>query len=386
MNQLSRVGELLSRGFGRLRIARELGISRDAARHLMDRWRRENKPVAPIATRPPTDTAPTRGDAPQPALSDAAKAALKALQQGPLTLGDLADQLDMAPRRAKETLEELRRASHPLVETEEGFFIAQQPKPTAPRHTAIPETGQWRRFALISDTHGASRHEQSAALHEFYDTLVTEGVTHVFHAGDITHGRKVYPGIDHDIKVHSYPGQVRHVVNSYPRREGITTYFICGNHDFDACKNDSEDPGIAIARERPDMIYLGMYSGSIDYQGLRVQLQHGAGSPSYALSYKAQKYLEKLPRNGDAPHVYGLGHYHAAMYLPSYQGVHAFLPGAFEGQNELLKRLGIYPVPSGWIIEARLDGDHVAEIKSRLLNYELEHGTVDRGTRTVERG
>jgi len=304
----------------------------------------------------------------------------------PLDDAYLADEFDVSPRRIRAEMEGLIDEGYPITQPEEGtYFWPKKAVPAQGLEVDIEESGEWRKFALISDTHGGSLHEQLQALHEFYDICERENVTQVFHAGDITHGLKVYPGQYMDLKPYwSYETQVGYVSRSYPYRKGITTHFICGNHDEDAVKRQSADPGRRLEKMRPhgDLKYVGMYNGMANYAGLRIMLNHGAGGMAYARSYKLQKMLERLPRwdTSRLPHILALGHYHISMFLPKYQSVDAYLPGAFEGRNNLLKRLGIYPAPSAWILECRIVNDQIVDSKHRIIHFENEDHGDDKPT------
>mgnify|MGYP001605568832 CR=1 FL=1 len=297
---------------------------------------------------------------------------------GVYSLLQLADFWDVAPKVAQEQLRlHVERGLASCTGDQQFLFPPPQQLLTPqPPQQSITADGVWRRFALVSDTHGGSSHEQLKALHQFYDKCVELGVTTVFHAGDISHGLNVYRGQYLDLKPigWGYEQQVQYVAETYPQRQGIQTYFIGGNHDEDALKHGAADPGERLEELRDDVHYLGMYAGFVDYQGLRVQLQHGRKGEPYARSYALQKILEKLPRVdlSEHPHILVMGHYHVFCTLPDYQNVEAYLPGGFEGRNNLLKQMGIYPRPGGYILEARLEGNEVVELVERRIKYALE--------------
>lgn len=84
-------------------------------------------------------------------------------------------------------------------------------------------------FAVVSDTHIGSNQHDSDALQEFYDIVVGRGIDTVLHAGDITDG--YYTNRPTSIFEQSEVGftqQLRAVINNYPKRDGVTTYFITG--------------------------------------------------------------------------------------------------------------------------------------------------------------
>jgi hypothetical protein len=100
---------------------------------------------------------------------------------------------------------------------------------------------------------------------------------------------------------------VNYCVENYPKEEGVTTYFITGNHDLDYMKVAGVDVGKLISASRPDLKYLGQYDATIRLNGIYIGLHHGGGGASYAQSYKLQKYVERIGA-GQKPQIYVLGH------------------------------------------------------------------------------
>ena len=113
------------------------------------------------------------------------------------------------------------------------------------------------RFAIMGDTQIGSKYAQLTYLHNFYDICEKEGITAVYHTGDITDGLKMRVGHEYELYEISADEMRDDVVKNYPKRKGITTYFITGNHDASLYKHVGFDIGRAIANLRPDMKYLG---------------------------------------------------------------------------------------------------------------------------------
>jgi len=210
--------------------------------------------------------------------------------------------------------------------------------------------GDWIRFGIVSDTHLGSKFQQLTALHKAYEVFRSEGVTHVLHAGDIVDGQSVYPGHMFEIAVHGADAQADYAVENYPRVPGISTIFICGNHDDDHWKRAGVDIGRRIARERPDMDYLGLYGGTVSVGGVDIFLWHGDGGTAYARSYKIQRRIEQFSPE-QKPHVLIVGHYHTQIALPQYRNVFGIQAACFQAQTPYLKRKGLCPEVSFGILE-----------------------------------
>jgi len=216
-------------------------------------------------------------------------------------------------------------------------------------------------FGVVSDTHLCSTEERLNELHTFYDICRRSGIRHIVHAGDLLSGDHVYKGQENEVKVFGAQKQVQYFINYYPKVKDIKTYYILGNHDIDFWLRAGVDIGTLIAEDRPDMEYLGQWSGDIVFGNVRVRLHHGDRGGSYAISYQSQKIIERL-QPGKKPHIMIFGHWHTALYF-FYRNVHVFHGGTFEGQGTLGVRMGSMPAIGGWTIKLHL-GDEKTPIVS----------------------
>lgn len=211
-------------------------------------------------------------------------------------------------------------------------------------------------FAAIADTHLCSLQERLRELHTFYDLCRKRGIRDVFHAGDLLAGMGVYAGQEYEIHTFGADNQVAYVVANYPKVAGITTHFILGNHDLSFQKLAGIDIGAKIAQQREDMDYLGAFQGCVFQDGIKmIQLVHPEGGMPYALSYRAQKFVEQIA-SGTKPRVLLIGHLHT-QYNFLYRNIAVFGCGCFEGQTAFLARRGINPTIGGWFITLKFGKD-----------------------------
>lgn len=210
------------------------------------------------------------------------------------------------------------------------------------------------RFAIMGDTQFGSKYAQITHLHNFYDLCEKEGITDVYHTGDLTDGLKMRTGHEYELYEVSADEMRDDVIKNYPKRDGITTHFITGNHDASIYKQVGYDIGQAIANSRPDMKYLGRDCAVIHLTpNCTLELRHPWDGTAYALSYKMQKMIEAM-ESDSKPNILAVGHYHKAEYL-FYRNVHALQTGCFQGQTPFTRGKGISVHMGGWIVTIRVD-------------------------------
>lgn len=210
-------------------------------------------------------------------------------------------------------------------------------------------------FGVVSDTHLCSNEEALDELHTFYDICARQGIQHVLHAGDLVAGTNVYRGQENEIHTYGFARQLAYAVKNYPSVPGVTTHFICGNHDLVYWVRAGVDFGEALAAKRPDMIYLGQDRADVTIGTVKVRLIHPGGGNAYADSYHLQRNIASL-EGGAKPHVLIMGHYHRSLYLFN-RNVHGLLGGTFEKQTTFQMRKNIAPTVGGWTIKARIASD-----------------------------
>lgn len=211
------------------------------------------------------------------------------------------------------------------------------------------------RFGIVSDTHLCSKYQQLTFLNQAYDYFAENGITDVIHAGDMLAGNgKVYRGQVYELFRQGADEAMEYAIAHYPKRDGITTHVIAGNHDLSFLASDGLDIIKAICGRRDDLNYLGHYSATVTFGKLKVGVHHGEGGVSYARSYKLQKLIEQLaPEN--KPHIFVLGHYHISCELPMYRNVYGIMLPCFEAQTPYLVRKGLYPELGFYVMEATMN-------------------------------
>ena len=228
--------------------------------------------------------------------------------------------------------------------------------------------GEEYRFGAIADTHLCSIKQELRALHTYYQICQNRGIKDVYHAGDLVAGQGVYAGQEYELIVFGADNQIDYFCKNYPKVEGITTHFILGNHDYAYVKQLGVNVGSHIAEKRPDMDFLGVFQGDVQYGKIKlIRLVHPDGGMPYALSYKAQKYVEQIA-SGNKPRILLCGHLHTQYHF-LYRNIAVYGCGCFEGQTTLIARKGINPVIGGWIITIKLGNDAKKSIISLVSEF-----------------
>jgi hypothetical protein len=234
--------------------------------------------------------------------------------------------------------------------------------------------GGWRgaktvRFGLMGDTQINSKYTQLTHLHDFYDVCSREGITTVYHTGDMDEGEQMRAGHQYECYTQGADDHLAEIVRVYPRRTGIKTNYITGNHDASLMKRAGYNIGPHIERERPDMQYLGQDCAVIELTpNCKLELRHPWDGTAYALSYKLQKMIDAMP-GGEKPNLLAVGHYHKTEYL-FYRNLHGFQTGTFQAQTPYMRGKGIAAMMGGWIVEIDVEDDgSIRKIKQSFIPY-----------------
>jgi predicted phosphodiesterase len=274
------------------------------------------------------------------------------------TVEQLADACDVSPRRVRVALERLGRDGYRVAENDEQrVVLSRVPSPSDNIHKAL-FAGETVRFAVVSDTHLGSKRERLDELHHAYDVLRDEGVTDVYHPGDLVCGSGIFPGQINEIHQHTYQDQVDYAVANYPKRDGITTRIIAGNHDLEGDFGKlGANPVVAFCNQRDDFEFCGDYQATFELpQGTRISVLHPKGGMGYAADYKVRKLAEGY-ESGTKPNVLLIGHFHRRGCFEA-RGIQAVLCGCFEGGGSFGARLGMSDPAVGFhIVEMRVGDD-----------------------------
>lgn len=280
---------------------------------------------------------------------------MKALAKG-VTSNALASDLGVSERVVLVMIDEKKQAGYNVHEAYGIWRITNDLIPSENKRREKWDGNRIVRFGLMGDTQINSKYTQLTHLHRLYDIFAEEGVSMVYHTGDMDDGEQMRKGHQYELYNQGVDDHADEIIRVYPRREGMKTRFITGNHDASMVKLAGVDIGRVIEQKRDDMEYLGYGSAAIHLtENCILELRHPEDGTAYAISYKIQKMIESMS-GGEKPNILGVGHYHKLEQL-FHRNVHAFQTACLQAQTPWERGKGIAIALGGWIIEARLNVD-----------------------------
>lgn len=303
-----------------------------------------------------------------------------ALHDGGATMAELTDEFDTSKASIRRGFDTLRQQGHTIehkeidASGERRFFI---PEETDKTYQVGSGSGVYR-FGLISDTHLGSEATHLAQLHDFYDRLEDRGITTVYHAGDIGDGWQIHPGHVNVIKGEASGwGRLKdYIVEHYPRRQGIDTLFIEGNHDNRYYQQNSIHFGQLLDNARSDLHYCGDSMARFVFDAehdIDLELIHPSGGKPYTLGYRIMTLYRERPID-TRPTLAGIGHLHGSMFAQTH-GVIGFYTGAWKGLTTYGKRKGHAAEIGGWIIEMEIEDGELRRLVPEWVGYEADDST-----------
>lgn len=293
------------------------------------------------------------------------------------TIKELTEKFKCNSEKVIGALKELKEEHHfNIIEFNNKFKLEKVVVDLSKNRFNFPWDGRTKNFifGLCGDNQDNSRYTQITHLHTFYDICKYEGVPFVYHTGDIDEGEKMRPGHQYECYAQGADAHTDNIVKNYPKRDGIETLFITGNHDHSMIKHCGFDIGNAIQEKRPDMKYLGKSFARVNITpNCILELRHPIDQTAYAISYKTQKMIEAY-FGGEKPNILAVGHYHKAEYI-FYRNVHCIQTGCFQAQTPWMAGKGISAMVGGWIVEITVDDD--GNIKKFTSTFFPFYKTID---------
>lgn len=272
----------------------------------------------------------------------------------------LAEKLAVSKADVKAQIKTLKAEGHIIHVRGDRVQAVQFEAPTKPLGINVADfmnEDGWFTFGATGDNHMGSKYERMDVLNALYDVYEREGVTTVFNAGNWIDGEARFNFSD----LHTYgmEAQVRYFASKYPKRPGVTTYFI-GGDDHEGWYQQKLKMSIGayaegIAREmgREDLRYIGYMESRVVLRAPRgsaeILVMHPGGGSAYAESYTTQKIAEAFGE-GEKPDVVLAGHYHKAIY-GVHRGIHCLQTACTQDQTPFMRKKRLKAAVGGWIVK-----------------------------------
>lgn len=224
-------------------------------------------------------------------------------------------------------------------------------------------------FAVVSDTHFGSNKTAHKSLSNFYDYVQSLGIQTVLHVGDLSDGYySNRPTSLMEQDAIGFQSQLNMLVKDYPRREGITTYCISGNHDATHSRNGFANIGESLGMMRDDIIYLGHnYAKVWLTDKLDVSLIHPTDGSSYSITHKLQQVIER--NTSRRSKLMFQGHYHKMAFI-RFRDIYGWAVPSFQRQTDFMQDNNLTSEVGGLIITVKLnDNGDILSVNTEYVDY-----------------
>ena len=231
-------------------------------------------------------------------------------------------------------------------------------------------SGRHIKIGVVGDTHFGNKWTDKRFLRDIMDFFKKEQVSAVYHLGDMVDG----PWQRHknvlEQYAHGFDAQIDDFVNDFPDI-GIHTYLITGNHGMWFMKGEGANVGRAIDERRDDITFLGDNEAVVKFGKLEMLLSHpDRGGSAYAYSYKPQKFMEAMFKQGEkVPDIILQGHYHKLFHM-SFGGTNYYCTGTTERQTPFMRSQNVAADLGAWVLDIYRDGKgNLIRVDDTLLPY-----------------
>jgi len=323
---------------------------------------------------PPTVT----DDGGNPTGSELPDRFITALKNNGLTYQDMADRFGWSRERAKTVLDRMTAAGWAIefrtldAQGTRQYYISE----TRDKRFEIGDSDGVYRFGLISDTHLGSKATHLKDLHEFYDILHDRGVDTVLHAGDITDGWEIHANQVNELKADAigWKRLREHTVANYPKRDGMDTLFISGNHDRKLWRRQGIRLGKQLDNEREDLHWLGDSMARLVFDAdndIDLELIHPSGGQPYTLGYRAQTLYREQPTEM-RPSMAAIGHLHGRLHAAS-EGVRAWYAACWKDLTTYGKRKGHAAEIGGFDVRVTIEDGQIKSIANEFIEFPADN-------------
>lgn len=227
------------------------------------------------------------------------------------------------------------------------------------------------KFTVISDLHLGHNKYRPDILEHAIENSKRQGSEFYLIPGDILEGMSGREGHVYELSHMGATNQLNYGLEQLSKIDKqIYAITATNSHDgwFSSKNNMGYEVGPELERRLENFNFLGYDEADLVLDnGIKIKMTHPGDGTAYAVSYKAQKYLNALP-GGQKPDILLQGHYHKAMYM-FYRNVHHFDAGTLCDQTIFMKKKQTPAMTGYWIIDAWAGEKGVDRIKSEFVPF-----------------
>jgi predicted phosphodiesterase len=230
------------------------------------------------------------------------------------------------------------------------------PNTTAREHTKLDIPDKHVRFGAFADAHIGHMCFREDVFDAAVASFRQESVDFVLNAGDTLEGMSGREGHIYELLHMGYSEQMKEFGSQFEKFGDTPVYSIEAQNSHSGWFNNKANAGVDIGEELQKASPPYQFVGYDDQDfvldsGLIIRLTHPGGGTAYAISYRAQKYIESLS-GGKKPHIVIQGHFHKALYI-FYRNIHFFDAGCLQEQSPYLKKLRSPAMLGYWVIDVK---------------------------------
>jgi UDP-2,3-diacylglucosamine pyrophosphatase LpxH len=227
------------------------------------------------------------------------------------------------------------------------------------------------KFMILSDLHIGHKMYRPDVLSHAIRMINKEKIDFVCMPGDILEGMSGRDGHIYELNKIGATNQLNYAIEQLKKiRKPIYAITASNSHDgwYSSKGNIGYEIGPELERRVKNFHFLGYDEADLKLKsGLIIRMTHPGDATAYAISYKAQKYINSLA-GGQKPHILIQGHYHKAMYM-FYRNIHSIDAGTLCDQTLFMKKQ-MTPAHVGyWIIDAWTNKKGVDIIKPQFIPF-----------------
>ncbi len=314
-------------------------------------------------------------------MSENKKILIKEMIKKEQSLEFLVNNLDMSPLEIMGIVAELKNDGHNVSITKKNgeVFLTDFGDRKLENDTyKINKDSNVIRLGLVSDTRFGSKYQQLSLLNEFYNDAYDFEADMVIHLGDISEG--VYKGAkaiyNDSLFLHGMEEQADYIIKSYPHIEGITTYFITGEHDLThVSKQNPKYIGKSISEKREDMVYLGSNQCNLEINNVKIYLEHMTSKRDQPLqlSYRPQETIRTI-RSEDKFDLFFQGH---NLYAQTFtqRNIRCITVPSMVATTPEIRSKSLYNTVGAWLVELDLNDD--GKLENTYLRFSPNYKTIE---------